>query len=181
MDPLAATGFYAQEGKTPTGRRVVVIVVPLRVHPYVRQTHVTRFTRDHHGDAARQYNKSQNAIREIVKAVMQSSGIEPFGKVGLALSVMTWHLPVKEFRRRSLATKGRDVLMNNPDVMDLGNLVKAVEDALNSVMWHDDRQVVEYGPSAKQMGVEDRLAFMVMEHDRSTPGWAAPFTPKRGA
>lgn len=45
---------------------------------------------------------------------------------------------------------------------DLSNVVKAVEDGLNGVVWGDDSQIVRYLPSQKRYGLEPGVAVAVV-------------------
>jgi len=40
----------------------------------------------------------------------------------------------------------------HPHFGDLSNLIKIVEDALNGIIWTDDRWIVQYGPGGKFTG-----------------------------
>jgi Holliday junction resolvase RusA-like endonuclease len=44
---------------------------------------------------------------------------------------------------------------------DMSNIFKGIEDALNRIAYEDDRQIVEYGPSAKTWGERGNVVVVV--------------------
>lgn len=75
-----------------------------------------------------------NYERKIKEAYINSGG-EWFGKAPLMLIVISHrHLPESKPKR----------VKSEPDVYkpDSTNIVKAVEDALNKIAWHDDAQII---------------------------------------
>lgn len=91
------------------------------VVPYYRQTQRSKY-RD---PAARRYNESQEALGDKILLELRSQGLpDP--------------LYPKPARLRMNVTVARRQRIS---VIDASNLLKAVEDAANGILWDDDRQV----------------------------------------
>jgi Holliday junction resolvase RusA-like endonuclease len=138
MDELTyKAGEYLVEEK-----RHVAMTVDLPIKPYVRQTRNTRWRRDSYGKAARDYNDSINALRDAMVLIMRKEGIQQFGKVPLGCAI----------------TVRGDVAR-----ADLGNLEKAVEDALNRSLWYDDHYVYVRGVGEKVKSTSPSIQLHVWE------------------
>ena len=89
-----------------------------RVIPYVRMTQASKW----HDSRAQDYLARQDAIRGMVREIMHRHDIEPFPpEVKLALGCTFFG----KYRGNT----------------DLGNMEKAVEDALQGVLYENDRQI----------------------------------------
>ena len=95
------------------------------VVPYVRQTQRSRFT-----PRAIRYNKSQAGFRELLELAMNVFNIEAYDKKS------------KLFLKVEYAMKP-DGQKNLTSRIDVDNIYKAVSDAMNDVMYHDDRQILQ--------------------------------------
>ena len=141
--------------------RELRIEVPFAPIPYERRTRMGRFS-----DKAQRYHERQNAIRDFVRAWLVSNGnmsfpLFPKG-TALALGVEVTLAPYETFvAGRNGTTHRRNV--RPCGMMDLSNLEKAVEDALNGLLYHDDRQIVERLPGWKREGETDKLVIIVRE------------------
>ena len=101
------------------------ILANLLVVPYTRQTFASRYRGDARGEKVRRYNDAKNAMQNAFVVLLREKGISPFSKevrLGMALWVM---VPTER--------------------ADLSNLEKAVEDAGNGALYHDDRQIRRRG------------------------------------
>lgn len=122
--------WYA--GANEGGARHVRIEANLLVVPYTRQTFATRYRTDARGEAVRRYNEAKNAMRDVFGWLLGQHDVKPFAK-GIRLGMALWvTIPIER--------------------PDLSNLFKAVEDAGNGVLYHDDRQIREYGPGGVKKG-----------------------------
>jgi len=93
------------------------------VVPYVRQTHRSKFT-----PRAIRYNNSQVGLKDILLLGMRDFKIEPYGKdCKLFVSVECAMKPDKQ--------------KNSVKRIDIDNIYKAVSDAMNNVIYYDDRQI----------------------------------------
>tara|TARA_R110002020_G_scaffold86938_6_gene214601 strand:- start:5169 stop:5657 length:489 start_codon:yes stop_codon:yes gene_type:complete len=93
------------------------------VVPYVRQTHRSRFS-----PRAIRYNNDQVALKDILNLAMLNFNIEPYDKnCKLFVSVEYAMKPDKQ--------------KNSVKRIDIDNIYKAVSDAMNNVVYHDDRQI----------------------------------------
>jgi Holliday junction resolvase RusA-like endonuclease len=138
MDELKyKAGQYFVEDK-----RHVAMTIGLPIKPYVRQTRTTRWRRDAHGKAARDYNDSIGAFRDAVVLIMQNEGIQQFGKIPLGCAI---------------------TVRGNVGRADLGNLEKAVEDALNRSLWYDDHYVYVRGLGEKAKSPQSSVQLHVWE------------------
>ncbi len=94
------------------------------------------------------YQQWRSRIRDIAKAALREAAVPPFGQgeiLGAAFAFgATLTTPPTARRRRDGEPDQRTA--SSVASWDLGNLVKAAEDALNGVLWHDDKQVRFYGP-----------------------------------
>lgn len=121
--------------------RSVRIEIDHPVAPYLRRTHQGRFS-----PRATAYHANQDALKTLLTLWMREGGFEPWGKdARLALGC--------EFR-----------LSKRVGNTDLSNLVKAIEDAGNGVLYPDDRQIWEYLPCSKAKALAvDGFALTVRE------------------
>lgn len=101
-----------------------IATLPLCPMPYVRMTQRSKWT-----DRAQAYLASQQQIGMLIRAQSKGKMFPP--RTPLRLSIMF-------FCRRGT--------MHN---RDLNNLVKALEDACNGVIWDDDRWIDQYGEIAR--------------------------------
>jgi Holliday junction resolvase RusA-like endonuclease len=142
------------------GLRHVRLKMGLRVMPYVRQTTGTRWRSDHRsGERAQEYNRARGEIRDAVYLVMQARGVKPFKEVKLGFEASFWLSPKRLF------TGKRWVTVDNPERIDLGNLEKALEDALQGVLLPNDRWIWKRGQGEKHEGEEDAFEVHVWELD----------------
>lgn len=112
--------------------RSIRIKANLLVVSYTRQTFASRYRDGPRGAAVRRYNDAKNAMRDAFGLLLREKGIVPFAK-GVRIGMSLWvTVPTER--------------------ADLSNLFKAVEDAGNGVLYHDDRQIREYGPGGVRMG-----------------------------
>lgn len=63
-------------------------------------------------------------------------------------------------KKRLDAVQGRLVPVAKPD---LSNLIKAIEDGCNSIVWHDDAQIVELTEVTKQYGPSPQTILTVIK------------------
>lgn len=135
VPPLQATIAEWWSGANVGSPRHLRIEASLLVVPYTRQTFSSRYRADRKGEAVRRYNDAKNAIRDVFTILMRKQGIRPLGEA------------------RDHTTLGMSLWITVPTARaDLSNLFKAVEDAGNGVLYHDDRQIREYGPGGVQLG-----------------------------
>jgi len=120
----------------------VEIEVALRVMPYVRQTRHSRWRDDALGQRARDYNESRALLRDAIAAIMMAERIEPFRERPLGMAACFW--------------------LEAPGRCDLGNLEKALEDAISGVLIPDDRWIWVRGSGRKERG-PDRFRLQVWE------------------
>jgi len=134
------------------GRRHLVLWLNLPVAPYTRQTRGTRWRDDRRGEAVQAYNASLGALRDAVRACMVQEGVAAFPARPLGLAATFWGAPPRRVGQ-----------------IDLGNLEKAAEDALQGALIPNDRWVWERcdpGPcrhGAKLVGQEDAVEVHVWE------------------
>lgn len=139
------------------GLRHVRLRMYLRVMPYVRQTRVTRWRSGHRSaDRAQEYNRVQKEIRDAVYLVMQARGVKPFKETKLGFEASFWLKPKQVFTGRKWTWV--DSIWH----IDLGNLEKALEDALQGVLLPNDRWIWQRGSGAKHDG-EDAFDVHVWE------------------
>ena len=134
---------WSLQESTQDGKRRLDIVLGMKVRAYVRQTRMTRFSRDFHGKYAREYIENQHQLRDTFTLLMKKHGQEMFGKVRLGCSISVYG-----------PTASRP---------DLSNVEKAVEDAANKSVWIDDRYIYERSFGKKEKAPEDRLELSVWE------------------
>ena len=127
----------------PLDKRHLSIRLWMYVRAYVRQTRMTRFRKDNHGKYARDYVQNQGDLRDVLNMMLKKHDIEPFGKIPLGCAISVYGPKAAR--------------------PDLGNLEKAVEDAANGSVWHDDRYVYERGPGKKQKDDDDLMELTVWE------------------
>lgn len=106
------------------GRRHLVLWLNLPVVQYTRQTRGTRWRQDRRGAAVQAYNTSLAALRDAVQAFMTQEGVEAFPPRPLGLAATFWVAPPRRVGQ-----------------IDLGNLEKAIEDALQGALIPNDRWV----------------------------------------
>ena len=108
--------------------------------------------------------KSRN-YKEYVKytASQQMKGLAPM-EGALALSVTVYRSIPKSFskKKRAEAEARRILPITKPD---LDNYIKGIKDALSSIVWHDDSQVVEYRNCAKLYSDKPRVVVTVAQVD----------------
>ena len=143
MQNLKDLTWEVNEWHDADGKRHISFSLNMYVRAYVRQTRGTRYRSDNHGKYARQYIECQNALKDTFRLVMDLNKFEPFGKqpIGCAINVFG------PMAHRS----------------DLSNLEKAVEDAANGQVWHDDRWIYERGHGRKGKADNDLLELHVWE------------------
>ncbi|MCE7937131.1 MAG: RusA family crossover junction endodeoxyribonuclease [Chloroflexi bacterium CFX6] len=95
-------------------RNAITFVIPGEIVPY------TRIGRERWTDRARRYLASRDAVRSIAAAAVGAQ-IDDEARSGRWYAGVTFY----RFKRRG----------------DVDNLLKAVLDALQGVVWHDDAQV----------------------------------------
>ena len=115
------------------------------VVPYVRQTQRSRFT-----PRAIRYNKSQAGFRELLELAMNVFNIEAYDKTS------------KLFLKVEYAMKP-DGQKNLTSRIDVDNIYKAVSDAMNDVMYHDDRQILQ-AEARKDDGDWEKIPHKILEN-----------------
>jgi Holliday junction resolvase RusA-like endonuclease len=140
---LEEASWTCNEWRDEAGHRHLSVSLSVYVKAYVRQTRATRYRSDSHGKYARQYIDSQNTMKDLFRIILAQEGVEPFGKQPLGCSINVY---------------GPNTLRS-----DLGNLEKAVEDAANGNIWHDDRWIYQRGPGFKAKSDKDWLELEVWE------------------
>jgi len=102
-------------------------------------------------------SKYKNQIKEMARMVAPAEPVE-----GALRVTMSFYLAMpKAFgkRKQDLAIQGQVRPFKRPD---LSNYIKAVEDALDGIIWRDDGQIVEYGPrTGKYFSEFPRIEVMV--------------------
>lgn len=142
------------------GLRHVRLRMGLRIMPYVRQTRWTRWRSDHRSaDRAQEYNRVRGEIRDAVYLIMQARGIKPFKETRLGFEASFWLKPKRVF------SGARWAWIDDPWQIDLGNLEKALEDALQGVLLPNDRWIWRRGRGDKHEGEEDAFEVHVWELD----------------
>jgi hypothetical protein len=127
-------------------------VLPIAVVPYVRRTQQGSYTAK-----ARAYHENQNSIAAGVLGFLSSPWRPmpwPKGK-RLAFGCSFWIAPVTTPVSRGGKTFNRTY--RPAEIQDLSNLEKAVEDACNGLLYHDDRQVWRRLPGSKETADHDEL------------------------
>lgn len=106
--------------------------------------------------------KSRN-YKEYVRysASQQMKGLEPL-KGALSLSVKVYRSIPKSFsnKKHNAAIAGAVLPTTKPD---LDNYIKGIKDALSSIVWCDDRQVVEYKNCCKLYSDKPRVVIEVQQ------------------
>ncbi len=141
---------------TADGCRHVELWMNLRVMPYVRQTQKTRFRKDKRGQRAQEYNDAQATIRESVEHMMKQEGLKKFPERRLGFAASFWLKPKRVWAGRRHAT------VDDPEALDLGNLEKALEDALQGSLMPNDKYIWHRGEGEKYEG-EDAFLVHVWE------------------
>jgi Holliday junction resolvase RusA-like endonuclease len=94
------------------------------------------------------------------KREVKSAALDALEAAGLAGQLLEGPLAVRmTFYRRPLARGGRDYPTTRPDVL---KLARAVEDALTTVVWRDDAEIVAEG-LAKLYGTPERVEISITE------------------
>ncbi|MPW16932.1 RusA family crossover junction endodeoxyribonuclease [Paraburkholderia sp. CNPSo 3157] len=102
----------------------------------------------------------ESKIRAAATAAM--FGSIPFGRpVALTVSI---YLPIPESWSKLRQTKAAQDLIRATNKPDTDNVVKAVKDAMNEIVYEDDSQVVDL-VATKKYGREPRVEVEVMELD----------------
>ena len=78
----------------------------------------------------------------------------------MSLSVKVYRSIPKSFskKKHAAAAEGTILPTTKPD---LDNYIKGIKDALSSIVWHDDNQVVEYRNCAKLYSDKPRVVIEV--------------------
>ena len=87
----------------------------------------------------------EGKVRAIAKVAMQSDGSAPTPDAVLVSLAFDRKMPAGWSRSKVLAMRGEPVAVG----ADLDNQVKAVLDALNGVVWEDDKQVSDLAVSRR--------------------------------
>jgi len=109
-----------------------------KITPYVRMTH-----RGKHKARAQEYLASQEAIAWKLKAQAMRLG---------------WDMVPKDV---PLAVGMVFTLTSGLYAGDLSNLEKAMEDAANGIVWHDDRYIAYRLPGLKRLGQRNEAVMFV--------------------
>ncbi len=109
------------------------------------------------------YDPQKSRDYKAYVALMASNQMNtPPMKEALRLTVKIYRPMPKNFsKKKQAAAEDGDIRpMTKPD---LDNYIKGVKDALNGIVWADDSQVVEYGPSGKWYSDQPRVEIWVKE------------------
>jgi Holliday junction resolvase RusA-like endonuclease len=99
-----------------------IIIENIVVKPYVRMTQRGKFVKKN----ALEYLASKTELQSKIKSYMNSHGLEPLTKNTPLIFSLSIHVPVSQGYRA-----------------DLDNIVKAVVDACNKIVFDDDRYINE--------------------------------------
>jgi len=142
---------------------ILWIYVEHPVMPYTRQTQRSKYA----NPRAQAYNANKDATGFLVSQLMQYVGIEPFPKgVDLAFGCTISLAPQMEHYITQTG-KHAQRTVHPAWRCDLSNLEKSLEDAMNGILYHDDKQIVERLPGRKLETAKDYFYIEVMEQDRS--------------
>jgi Holliday junction resolvase RusA-like endonuclease len=118
--------------------RETSLVIRCPVVPYVRMTR-----RGKHKLRAQRYISNQHSLGWLIKIEMQSRGIQIFGREPLQVEVVIEEARPEPDHRR-----------------DGDNLLKAVLDAANGILWADDRWI-DGANIVRTGGTENRVTISV--------------------
>jgi Holliday junction resolvase RusA-like endonuclease len=83
--------------------------------------------------------KENREDKRNIRAQVIAQGAKYLGEAPIALTLTFYYpRPQSHFTRKGLRPDAPSVKDNGTD---LSNLIKAVEDALTGIVWHDDRQI----------------------------------------
>ncbi len=126
---------------TPVIVRHVVLRVGMRPHPYVRMTQHGMRRPD-----AKAYIQWRDRVRNTIRAGLTVGPYSPSDWLGVAVSAAAKRAaPVTAPRRKDGEIDQRRV----SGILDFDgdNVLKAICDALNGIIWPDDKRVRLFGPS----------------------------------
>jgi len=181
---VACREWWTREGHVEI--RHVLIVAAIRPHPYVVRVYAGRGNQP---PRVKRYGIWQKTIKEQLQTALAVNGIAPFEKdyyLGTAISSAARPGSPPDARLRKDGFVDRRYIKNVMD-WDRTDLDKAIEDACNTILWHDDKQVRATGPGAHFAQTGDAFAihtwgavnnFVLWNPDWNNTGFSVPFTYK---
>ena len=149
--------------KTWTEPKAVLLYLPTRPHPYVRQTGKTLWK-----DQGKRYFHWKQSLREQIGALSQTMPFNQSDVLGVAVSFAaerdTFEPKIKKSGGKSYA--GAKSVLN----WDLDNLMKGTLDACTGLLYPDDMQIRYMGPGEAVR--TDANFIQIFLWDAATHSWS---------